>query len=306
VTESFRILALDGGGMRGIFTAAYLAEIEDALGTPITDSVDLITGTSTGGIIALGLASGRSAAEMLSFYSTHGPEIFRRPRHIRRMFRPKYDRAGLDRALQREFGEIVMNDLYTPVCITAHELVEGTTRVIKDDHSPELRWGGGLPVWKVAAATSAAPTYFAPVQLDAEDCHVDGGVWANNPALVGITEAVRYLERDLSDIRMLSVGTTSKILRAKSFADAQHRGLLGWARETIDLLQGTVSMASHRQACLLLPDGQYLRIDDELAEKLPLDDVDGCRALRERGQQKGRLTVRDVRRLLAIDATPAS
>lgn len=86
----------------------------------------------------------------------------------------------------------------------ARRLVRGTTRVWKDDHSPELRRGGDQLVWKVDAATSAAPTYFAPVQLGDADSHVDGGVWGNNPAIVGITEAVRYAGRDLRDIRMLS------------------------------------------------------------------------------------------------------
>jgi uncharacterized protein len=302
VGQPLRMLALDGGGMRGIFTAAYLAGLEGALRHPLIDIVDLVVGTSTGGIIALGLASGRSAEEMLRFYTAHGPEIFRHPRPLRQRLRnkPKYDRAPLDDILEQTFGDIVMNDLQKHVCITSHELVAGTTRVFKDDHAPGLHWGGDQLVWKVAAATAAAPTFFAPMQINDQDSHVDGGIWANNPAMVGITEAVRYYGRDLNDIRLLSVGTTSAVFRVKSHAEATKLGLIGWARKMTDLLQGTVSMAADRQAQLLLPDRHYLRVDDELAERIPLDDVDACRPLQERGAQKARTTLAQVRQLLEL------
>ena len=193
-----------------------------------------------------------------------------------------------------------MNDLSKPVCITAHELVAGTTRVWKDDHHPSLKGGGEQLVWKVATATAAAPTFFAPMQIDHEDSHVDGGVWANNPALVGITEAIRYFGRDLSEIRMLSVGTTSRVFRIKDHRTATKMGAIGWALRTLDLLQGTVSMAADRQAMHLLPDGQYARIDSELAEKIRRDNVDECRPLRERGAQTARNTERQVRDVLGL------
>jgi patatin-like phospholipase/acyl hydrolase len=301
VNAPLRIVALDGGGMRGIFTASYLAALEQSIGTRMIDVADLLVGTSTGGIIALGLASGRSADEMLAFYKTRGREIFSRPRRLpRRLIQPKYDRGTLDAALREEFGDAVMNDLQKHVCITSHELVAGTTRVFKDDHAPGLYWGGDQLVWKVAAATAAAPTYFAPMQVGAEDSHVDGGVWANNPSLVGITEAVRYFNRRLNDIRLLSIGTTSRVLRVRSHRDAARLGLIGWARQVTDLLQGTVSMSAHRQAELLLPDGHYLRIDDELAEAIRLDDVAASIPLEERGAAKARTTLPRVKELLAI------
>jgi len=286
--------------MRGIFTAAYLAELERALGTPLIEIVDLVVGTSTGGIIGLGLASGRSPEEMLDLYAERGPEIFRRPRRLAIwLFRPRYDRQFLDAVLRETFGQLKMNDLQKHVCITAHELIEGTTRVWKDDHAPGLRGGGEQLVWKVAAATAAAPTFFPPMQLGSQDSHVDGGVWANNPALVGITEAVRYFGCALDDIRLLSVGTTSRVLRVRSHQDALKMGLVSWARKTTDLLQGTVSMASDRQAALLLPDGHYLRVDSDQAERIRLDDISASRPLQERGEQKARLTTRQVKQVLA-------
>jgi patatin-like phospholipase/acyl hydrolase len=300
--SSYRILSLDGGGMRGIFTASVIAQLEGDLGIRMADHVDLIVGTSTGGIIGLGLACGKAGAEMRDFYANEGSRIFARPRRLpQRLRRPKYDRAVLDEVLQREFGERRLNDLSTAVCITAHELVAGTTRVWKDDHHKQLTGGGDKLVWKVAAATSAAPTYFAPVQLDAADSHVDGGLWANNPALVGITEAVRYAERPLESIRLLSIGTTSRPFQVQDHEHATGMGLIAWLKEARDLLLGdSVSMASDRQAELLLPRGQYLRLNSERATRVALDDFKRCAGLREVGEQVGRVNRQQVGELLEL------
>ena len=301
MTNPYRILSLDGGGLRGIFTAAVLLEAEDAFGPEFLDSFDLLVGTSTGGIIALGLASGRSCKEMLDFYRTIGPRVFARPRHVRRFFGPKYDREPLDELLRTEFGETTrMNDLSKPVCITAYELVTGTTRVWKDDHSPELRRGGDQLVWKVAAATSAAPTYLAPVQLEDADSHIDGGIWGNNPALVGVTEAVRYGFAQLGHIRVLSIGTTTEPLRVASHQVAARMGLRQWMLKGLRLLQESSSAATDNQVRLLLSEGAYLRLDSETARKVELDDAEQCRPLQEWGHDVGRRSVTAIGRLLEL------
>lgn len=299
MARRYRILALDGGGMRGVFTASALAGLERDLQISLTDHVDLIVGTSTGGIIGLGLAAGKSAAEMRDFYETHGPTIFNRPRGISRLWRPKYDRSVLDQVLQQEFGDATLNDLSTSVCITAHELVAGTTRVWKDDHHGDLAGGGDQLVWKIAAATSAAPTYFAPVQLGAQDSHIDGGVWAPNPAMVGVVEAFRYADRERDDIRLLSIGTTSRPFRISSHGETASMGTVGWARKARELfLGGGVSTASDHQARLLLPDDAYLRLDHERSAHIALDDVEACRSLQELGEQVARTNRSRVRELL--------
>jgi patatin-like phospholipase/acyl hydrolase len=302
MTGRYQILTLDGGGMRGIFTAAVISSLEQDLGCRLADHVDLIVGTSTGGIIALGLASGRTGSEMLEFYLSQGPRIFSRPRRLRSPWRPKYSRQRLDQALQDEFGDRVLNDMQRPVCITAHEIVSGTTRVWKDDHSHELTGGGRQLAWKIAAATAAAPTYFAPVQLGSGDSHIDGGVWANNPALVGITEAVRYGGRDLSSIRLLSIGTTSKAFRVRDHQRAERMGWIAWVQEARELLLGGgVSMASDREARLLLGPNAYLRLDSERAADAALDDTAACRGLQEIAEDVARTHRHDVASLLQID-----
>jgi patatin-like phospholipase/acyl hydrolase len=306
VTKPFRILALDGGGLRGIFTAAVLCEAARVFGPAFIDSVDLLVGTSTGGIIALGLAAGKTPAEMLNFYKDAGPTIFGHPRRIGRLWSPKYDRAPLDNVLRQEFGETTrMNELTKPVCITAYELVRGTTRVWKDDHHQDLSFGGDQLVWKVAAATSAAPTYFAPVQLHDVDSHVDGGVWSNNPNLIGITEAVRYFDRSLQEIRLLSVGTTSHPFRVSNHAQAQRMGLVGWALKAVHLLQESSSLAGNYQARLLLGDQNYLRLNSEQAEKIKLDDAKQCAPLQEWGHDVGRLSIPRIADLFGLERLPS-
>jgi patatin-like phospholipase/acyl hydrolase len=302
VSDPYRILALDGGGLRGIFTAAVLSEAERVYGPAFLERFDLLVGTSTGGIIALGLASGRSCADMLEFYRDVGPTIFAKAGRIRRLWGPKYDRSTLDAVLKQEFGdETRMNDLEKSVCITAYELVRGTTRVWKDDHHRDLSFGGDRLVWKVAAATSAAPTYFSPVRVHEADSHIDGGVWGNNPTMVGITEAVRYFGRALGDIRMLSVGTTSQPLRISSHHEAQRTGFVGWARKALELLQESSSIANDNQARLLLGDESYLRLDSEQARKIRLDDSKQCAPLQEWGHDVGRRNIANIGRLLGLE-----
>src|SRR5689334_4420689 len=137
-TSIFRILCLDGGGMRGVFTASFVAGLEDQLGGRLADRLDLLVGTSTGGLIALGLSSGRTGRDMLDLYREHGAEIFSGSWPGRRWILPKYPRRGLDRVLQREFGEARMRDLPIPTCIPAYEAVSGQTRVFKTKHAPDL------------------------------------------------------------------------------------------------------------------------------------------------------------------------
>ncbi len=300
--EPYKVLALDGGGVRGIFAAAVLAELESRLSLEFHDTFDLIVGTSTGGIIALGLASGMTAQEALDFYKDEGRAIFSHPRRISRLWRHKYSREPLDQALREIFGDLTMNDLKSEVAVTAHELVSGTTRVWKDDHHPALAGGGQLPVWKVAAATSAAPTFFDPVQIGTADSHIDGGIWANNPAMVGIVEAVRYAERDLGSIRLASVGTTARVFRAASHEAAMRLGTWGWIKEARDLLLGAgTSMSASYQAQLLLPPGHFLRLDKELAASTPLDDFESALSLEEVGRQTARIHSQEFARLLGLD-----
>ncbi len=286
----FRILSLDGGGIRGLFPAAFLTHIEEQASGKIIDHFDLLVGTSTGSIIALGLAAGLPARKILRFYQAHGPAIFSRGVRLPRwLFRPKYGNERLVAAFRDILGDKTLGDLRVPVCVPSHELVEGVPRVFKDDHHPDLHWGSTLPIWKVAAASSAAPIFFPAFQVEETDSHIDGGIWANNPVLVGITEAVRYFGQSLDNIAVLSVGTGSQAFRL-SQREAKSRGILGWGNKAriLNVVMDAQAKAAHNTATMLLRPEHYLRIDPDLAAPVPLDDYKAAESLIERGFQAGR------------------
>src|SRR5450631_453675 len=136
----FQILSLDGGGYPGIFSADLLASIEETQGTHIVDHFDLIVGTSTGGIVALGLAAGKSPAEIVDFYVTYGPRIFPRPRlrRIKWLFRAKYDARALSLALDAVLGDRRLLDARVPLVIPSYDLESSDVHLFKTRHAERL------------------------------------------------------------------------------------------------------------------------------------------------------------------------
>src|ERR1043166_9733450 len=160
----FKILAIDGGGIKGAFPAAFLASIENQLGEPIFRYFDLITGTSTGGIIALGLGFGLRASELVKFYVEKGPHIFpvKRRRWWRTghtLFFPRYNPAALKAALEQVFGETKLGELKSRLLIPTLNAASGDIHVYKTPYHPRLEMDYKARVVDVALATSAAPTY---------------------------------------------------------------------------------------------------------------------------------------------------
>lgn len=226
------MLALDGGGVRGIFSAALLAGLEDDIGEPVTERFDLVVGTSTGGIIALGLGAGMSPREILEFYVEEKARIFANPlgwRRLRHPFRAKYRPNALERALRRVFGTTLLGESRVPLAIPSYDIGENAVHLFKTPHHPRLRRDHRVEMWAVAMATSAAPTYFPTFRLPGDhERLVDGGVWANNPAMVGVTEAVSMFGQPLDSIHVLSIGTTSGTRTRPRRLD--NAGLLRWAK----------------------------------------------------------------------------
>lgn len=137
----FQILSLDGGGLRGIFSAAVLARIEEDLGVRIVDHFDLIAGTSTGGIIALGLGLGLSPRAIVEFYTNKGPRVFRdrtRLRTLRRLFRAKYTDAPLRAALEEVFDDRTFGESTKRLVITSYSLTNDDVYLFRTPHLPTL------------------------------------------------------------------------------------------------------------------------------------------------------------------------
>jgi uncharacterized protein len=279
-TRRFQVLALDGGGVRGIFTAALLAGLEEDTGRRVVDHFDLVVGTSTGGIIALALGAGLSPREILDFYVTERRAIFAGPRawtSVRRVFAAKYRSDGLKAALKRVFGERLLGESHVPLVIPAYNLGENTVFIFKTPHNERLRRDHRFPMWAVGMATCAAPTFFPAFRLPGDEVRlVDGGVWANNPAMVGVVEAVSMFGRGLDEIRVLSLGTTTSTRRRPSRLD--NGGLLRWVRgpNVVDVLMAGQSVGVFTQVQHLIGPDNAHRLDPPAPPDL--SRLDACDA----------------------------
>jgi patatin-like phospholipase/acyl hydrolase len=291
----FRVLALDGGGIRGLFITSFLSTLEELGGGRLGEHFDLIVGTSTGGIIALALASGAPARTVFDLFLQKGPQVFARPRRFGMLLRPKYDNRVLAAALRDFFGTKVLNDASTPVCVTSYELENSYPRIWKDDHAAELVPAGDELAWKVALATSAAPIFFPGVQVSEGDSHVDGGLFANNPTLIGLTEAAQYFRQPLDQIRVLSVGAGERAERIP-YERAKRMGVWYWKTAAIEHMLIAQARISHEIAKRLLGPKQYVRVNVPLERPYPLDDYDAAKNLIEPGAQAARVLYPDLKK----------
>jgi uncharacterized protein len=221
--RTYRILSLDGGGIRGVFPAAFLARLEEHLGLPVGSYFDLIAGTSTGGIIAIGLGLGLSAAHILRIYEDKGPAIFdqqygglhnwirQRWRSTRHWFGSKYGAAELRAALDGILGERRLGESKTRLLIPAWHPVLERVYIYKTAHHPRFESDYRQPAVDVAMATAAAPTFLPPHRTADHVELVDGGVWANNPIGAAVVEAVGVLNWPAAQLKILSIGTITGV-----------------------------------------------------------------------------------------------
>jgi len=266
--DRFQILTLDGGGIKGLFSAAVLAFLEDDLGINIIDHFDLITGTSTGGIIALGLGLGIKPREIVEFYVTNGPEIFKPSclPWLRHICKNKYEAGPLEKALKECFKDKRLSDSRKRLVIPSYNIGDDSVYLFKTPHHERLRRDYKVPLWKVARATSAAPTYF-PAFCEVDNVRlIDGGVWANNPSIVGITEAVSLLGIPLDQIYILNLGTTDEV---KSYpTNLDNGGRAKWAKAAIDVIMRGQSIGAHTQAQHLIGKDHVERLDPKVPDGL--------------------------------------
>jgi patatin-like phospholipase/acyl hydrolase len=259
--DRFQVLALDGGGLRGIFSAAILAALEDDLQISVVDHFDLIAGTSTGGIIALGLGLGLRPRQILEFYAELGAQVFRsRPvlGPARQVVRAKYPPGPLRAALTGVFGDRTFGESAKRLVITSYNLGSDDVYLFRTAHHPRLRRDWRERAVDVAMATSAAPTYLPGFPLSGTRL-VDGGLWANNPAMVAVVEAVGTCGIPLEGLSVFSLGTT---------VEARHRsrrldrgGMLPWARAAVDVILRAQSISANNQVHHLLSPERLLRLN---------------------------------------------
>ncbi|NOK15825.1 CBASS cGAMP-activated phospholipase [Corallococcus carmarthensis] len=276
----FRILSLDGGGIRGAFSASVLATLEKETGRACVDHFDLITGTSTGGIIALGLALGLPASTIRDFYRDKGLDIFpgtglvqRTSLTLRQLFAPKRSHEALKAALRSVFNDMRLGEARCRLVIPTYDAVGGRIFLLKTAHHARFTGEYKASAVDCALATSAAPTYFAAAAFADHPgaSYVDGGVWANCPIMVGVAEAVHFLEIPLDQIDVLSIGTLGEPF---SVSPSRRRaGILGWNKALIDILMRGQAEAAQAHAQLLTGRNVH-RIDQVVSPgRFSLDDA---------------------------------
>jgi hypothetical protein len=293
----FNVLAIDGGGIRGVIPAAILDHIEVQTGKKIADMFDLIVGTSTGGILAAGLAvpdaSKRpkySASKLLDLYVDQGRTIFKRSfwrgvTSLNGVADEQYDHKPLEKILAKYFGDVKLAQCIKPVVLTSYDIERRQPYFFKSETAKEDPERRHL-LREAVRATSAAPTYFEPTVVNSlskpsvRRVLVDGGVFVNNPAMCAFVEALK-LGATIETMRVVSIGTgvnTRKI----PFQDAKDWGAIGWVRPIIGVMMDGQADAADYHLQLLLPDDpavangeqRYFRFDTEL--DIALDDLDAA------------------------------
>jgi patatin-like phospholipase/acyl hydrolase len=275
---SIKVLSIDGGGIRGIIPAIILAEMQKRLGRNLYEVFDLIAGTSTGGIIALGIGTRSnhgqpySPDELLNLYVQNGAAIFQRHWYtwLRQLIRSKYSPGALEEILAKFFQATKFETALTPLLISSYDLHAQIPFFFKSHKiaaQPEYDW----PVASIARATSAAPTYLPPLHLSSGGKNyalVDGGVFVNNPAMAAYAEA-RALYPESGEFVVVAVGTGDRQDRI-AYAKARKWGLIGWAKQIVPVFMDSVSEAVDYELDSMLG-SKYHRLQ---AENLPAAEND--------------------------------
>lgn len=306
----FNILSLDGGGIKGVFEAAFLAEIEESIDPPLASYFDLIAGTSTGGIIALGLGLGISPSALLDFYKSHGTSIFQRPgraRLPRWMYwckdkvASKYGHDQLRTALASALGDARLGDSRNRLLLPAFNLSAGEIHIYKTWHHPRFQTDYKVKAVDVALATTAAPTYFPVHRSPHGMLMIDGGIWANNPTGMAVVEAVSVLNVPRTEIAVLSVGCTQGVsdLTKGGF------GALHWIRRALDCAMLGQSFGSLGTAAMLVGHRSIFRICPPVSpERFSLDSPAGIDQLEALGRFEARKALPELKKQIFTSYAP--
>jgi len=301
MSEKFKILSLDGGGIRGYLSIKILENIEkhlndkDGQNIPIGLRFDLIAGTSTGSIIAALLAKGLSAKEVREIYEKSMSKVFKKRSLFARLFQSKYCSVELKKIVfetlknEKNTGQLFFNELQRDLLITSFDLDEFKPKVFKSDYSKKNNID--FQVSDAIMASTAAPSYF-PAYSDSKygGVLIDGGVSANNPSLIALIDSKHFdrkskrgisAPKSLADVCLLSIGTgnykkkldirglknSPKWDWAINFAmrNSPVKEVLFTAQEEME--ESKVRLLSEVEGAL------YKRINPDLDEYIELDDV---------------------------------
>lgn len=292
MTKYKRILSIDGGGIKGVFPSAFLADIEKTLPEPIYSYFDLIVGTSTGGIIALGLALGLTANEILDFYKLYGPKIFKGNAlflTFKQAVWRKYSHEHLRFALEKTFGDKLIGHAKTRAVVTSMNIDTGEVHLFKTAHHKRFERDYKVSAVEAAMATASAPTFFPFYKTASNFPLIDGGVWSNNPVSVAVTEALGVLNWSKDEIKILSLGCTEDLFDV-GWRRKRNIGLIwAYAPKTAEVLMQGQSSGALGMANTLLGHENVVRINEKVKKgRFKLDSAKNIDNLCALGENRAR------------------
>ncbi len=302
--KPFHVLALSGGGFRGLYTATVLKHLEEQFGAPLANRFDLICGTSAGGLLALGLAAEVSAEKLQAMFEHGGHRIFDSRGPTRRALGPweraKHSPDGLRAVLTEQFGDMTIGDLRHRVLIPTVNYSKGSGQFFKTPHSERFFMDYKHKLVDIGMATAAAPTYFPLHQIGDEGVFADGGLVGNSPGFFGLHEAQHVLgaARGSGCVRVLAIGTMT-LGATKRGASGLDWGIVKWGTKLFDLVISAQEHSVDAMLAHLLGD-DYLRIydpatPDQSKDIAALDVVTpaAIEVLKSRGTQAARIALGD-------------
>ncbi len=275
-----RILSIDGGGIKGVIPGTILAALEKALGAPLANKFHMIAGTSTGGILASGLAHELPTSKLLDFYFKDDVSIFTSS-ILGSLEGPKYPAAPLEAALKDAFGDTKLSDLAHDLLCTSYDINARADMLFESWQARGISTltptAADFLLRDVARSTSAAPTYFPPAIATSvagkQYPLVDGGMFANNPALLAFVAARRLMPLAKRYL-IVSLGT-GEVVNPIKYTDAQSWGLVGWASPLIDILFTAMNDTVDYELDQLAPMVSHLRLQSSLTgASEAMDDAD--------------------------------
>ncbi len=274
-------MSIDGGGTRGVIPATILASIEARTGQPISQLFDLIAGTSTGGILALGLTKPNlhgepefSARNICELYLQEIPNIFQDPQSWwGNLLRPKYRSFAFQEVLKNSFGTCRLKNALTDVLIPCYDIEHRLPYIFKSS-AAKVESESDFQMRDVALAAAASPTLFHPIRIPRSStgrdiCLVDGGVFANNPSLCALSEVKSVRPGDNDQYFMVSLGT-GRSSRPLTDEFVSLWGYVQWSRPMLELVMESISESVHEQMKHLLPsinDQEYFRLQVDLPQR---------------------------------------
>ncbi|WP_078546557.1 CBASS cGAMP-activated phospholipase [Litchfieldia alkalitelluris] len=287
-----KILCIDGGGIRGVFAISILKQIENELGECISNYFDVIAGTSTGSIIAASITMKRKMSDVLQSYEQYGKKIFI-PKSKFGLFKSIYSDQYLRKYLKEAFRGISLEDIDKPLLIPAVNASNGKPYVHRSNFGHPESKDLSIELWDAVLSSCSAPIYFPPNNVKNNYLSIDGGLWANNPSLVCITDALHHFNEDLKDIKIFSLGTGIQTIHY-SIDQNKYWGLKKWLpfhfpemKFTPKLIDLALNLSSESVTyhCQQLLGKNYLRINCELGKEIPFDDIDSIFPLIELGKE---------------------